>query len=222
MTAPYFFVKGDLNLTLDDIRNIYENWAVKPIGKHKFFSVLVPFVEKDGSVHLLFEVRAKNMESQPGEVCFPGGHVEKGENPRDTAVRETFEEIGIPPDKIELISQGDTLYGYANYTLFTYMGIIPYEAYQEAKLASEEVDEIFLVPLSKFIENPPEVHSENIFTDIDENFPYDKVGIGKDYQWRVGDWQIPIYDIDGKIIWGLTARITENLIEVLQGKNPFQ
>lgn len=209
-------------MTLDFIRDIYKDWQSKPIGKHKFFSVLVPFVEKDGKVHLLFEVRAKNMQSQPGEICFPGGHVEKGENPADTALRETFEEIGIPETKIELLGQGDTLYGYANYTLFTYMGIISYEAYQKARLAEEEVDEIFLVPLEKFIENPPEVHSENIFTDIDENFPYDKVGIDRDYQWRVGNWQIPIYDIDGRIIWGLTARITENLIEILQRKKSFK
>ena len=211
-----------MSFTLDNIRAIYRDWDARPIGKHRFFSVLVPFVEKDGRVHLLFEVRAKNMQSQPGEVCFPGGHVERGENPRDTALRETFEEIGVPIERIEVIGQGDTLYGYANYTLFTYRGIIPYEVYQQANLAHEEVDEIFLVPLEQFVENPPEVHSENIFTDIDENFPYEKVGIGRDYQWRVGDWQIPIYDIDGRIIWGLTARITENFIEILQRKNPFK
>lgn len=211
-----------MSLTLKDIRNIYAERDARPIGKHKFFSVLVPFVEKDGRVHLLFEVRSKTMESQPGEVCFPGGHVEKGENPKDTALRETFEEIGIPVAKIELLAQGDTLYGYANYTLFTYMGIISHEDYVKAKLAREEVDEIFLVPLEKFIENPPEVHSESIFTDIDENFPYDKVGIDRDYQWRVGNWQIPIYDIDGRIIWGLTARITENLVETLERKNTFK
>lgn len=211
-----------MNLTLETIRNIYKDWETKPIGKHKFFSVLIPFVEKEGRVNLLFEVRAKHMQSQPGEVCFPGGHVEKGENPAETALRETFEEIGIPAEQIELLGQGDTLYGYANYTLFTYMGVIPYEACQKAQLAREEVDEIFLVPVEEFIKHPPEVHSENIFTDIDESFPYDKVGIDKDYQWRVGNWQIPIYDIDGRIIWGLTARITENLMEILQRKNPFK
>ena len=69
-----------MSFTLDNIRAIYRDWDARPIGKHRFFSVLVPFVEKDGRVHLLFEVRAKNMQSQPGEVCFPGGHVERGEN----------------------------------------------------------------------------------------------------------------------------------------------
>lgn len=65
--------------------------------------MLIPLVEKDGELHLLFEVRAKHMESQPGEICFPGGHVEQGENPKDAALRETFEELGIPTEKIELI-----------------------------------------------------------------------------------------------------------------------
>ena len=205
-----------MSYTLDTIRSRYKNWNARPIGRHFFFSVLVPFVEKDGKLHLLFEVRAKNMKSQPGEVCFPGGHVERGENPRDAALRETFEEIGIPAEQIELIGQGDTLYGYANCTLFTYLGIIPYEMYQNAGLAREEVDEIFLMPIEKLMENPPEIHDENVFADIDENFPYEKIGIGKDYQWRVGDWQIPIYDVDGRIIWGLTARITKNILENLR------
>ena len=95
-----------------------------PLVRTVFFSVLVPVVERAGELNLLFEVRAKNMKSQPGEICFPGGHVEKGETPQQAALRETFEEIGIDRQKIELIGPGDILYGYANYTLFTYMGII--------------------------------------------------------------------------------------------------
>lgn len=64
--------------TLNDIRNVYRGRQPQPIGRHRFFSVLVPVVEKDGQPHLLFEVRARAMESQPGEICFPGGNVEQG------------------------------------------------------------------------------------------------------------------------------------------------
>lgn len=202
--------------TLDHIRNVYTGRMPQPIGRHRYFSVLVPAVEKDGQLHLLFEVRARTMESQPGEICFPGGHVEPGEDPAETALRETMEEIGIPPEKVELIGPGDILYGYANYTLYTYMGIIAYEDVVKASLAPEEVDEIFLVPLQFFHDNPPQVQVEKIYTEISEDFPFDRIGIDESYPWRIGEWEIPIYDAGGRIIWGLTARITANMIRVLE------
>lgn len=202
-------------MTLDDIREVYRGRTPQPIGRHRYFSVLVPVVEKDGQLHLLFEVRARAMESQPGEICFPGGHVEPGETPAEAALRETMEEIGIPPEKVELIGPGDILYGYANYTLYTYMGIIDYEDAAKARLAPEEVDEVFLVPLQAFRDHPPQVQTEKIYTEISADFPFEKIGIDETYPWRIGDWEIPIYDVEGRIIWGLTARITADMIRVL-------
>jgi len=202
-----------MELTLNHIENTFSGREPAAIGKHRYFSVLVPFVEKDGQLCILYETRSKTMESQPGEVCFPGGHVEPGEDPQEAALRETYEEIGIPPEKVKLIGPGNILYGYANYTLYTYLGIVAYEDYLGAKLAEEEVHDVFLMPVSEFENHPPQVFSENVYTEIDEDFPYEKLGIGRDYEWRVGRWDIPIYEVGGRIIWGLTARITGNLIE---------
>ncbi|MCI5687702.1 MAG: CoA pyrophosphatase [Emergencia sp.] len=205
-----------MNLTLSDIKKTFAEREPAPIGEHRFFSVLVPFVEKDGELYILYEVRAKAMASQPGEICFPGGHVEAGESPRDCALRETFEEIGIPAEKISLMGAGNILYGYANYTLYTYLGAVDYETYCSAKLQKDEVDEIFLVRLSDFEKHPPKVFSEKVYTEIDKDFPYEEVGIGRDYAWRVGRWDIPIYQIDGRVIWGLTARITGDIIKTVR------
>ena len=137
-----------MQLTLTDIKKTFAGRKPAAIGTHRYFSVLVPFVEKDGQLYILYEVRAKNMASQPGEICFPGGHVEDGEDPKDCALRETFEEIGIPKDKVTLIGPGNILYGYANYTLYTYLGVVQYADYLCAKLQKDEVDEIFLVRVS--------------------------------------------------------------------------
>lgn len=202
--------------TIEKIIDAYKEHKPEPIGKYRYFSVLVPFVvNKQGEVCIMYEVRAKSMESQPGEICFPGGHVEKGESSLECALRETEEETGIQKDKIEIISQGDILYGYANYTLYTYIGIIGYEDYLNARIQEDEVDELFLMPLARIAEVKPEVFNENVNTEVDEDFPYEKVGIDEDYVWRVGQWIIPIYDLDGRIIWGLTARITEQILETI-------
>lgn len=203
-------------ITIDKVRTAYKDHKPAPIGKYRFFSVLVPFVENEkGETCIMYEVRAKDMKSQPGEICFPGGHVEKGETPLACALRETFEETGIPVDKVDVISQGDMLYGYANYTLYTYIGVISYEDFQKAIIQREEVDEIFLIPVSHLESAEPQVFSENVTTEIDKDFPYEKVGIDEDYAWRVGQWTIPIYDVDGRVIWGLTARITEKILETV-------
>jgi len=202
--------------SIDDIIKTYTGHKPEPIGKHRFFSVLVPFVENDrGDVCLMYEVRAHDMVSQPGEICFPGGHMEKGETPLQCALRETEEETGIPAGRIRVISQGDILYGYANYTLYTNIGIVDYDDFWNTRVQEEEVDEVFLVPLRDLAAATPQRFEENVTTEIDRDFPYEKVGIGEDYAWRVGRWVIPIYDVDGRVIWGLTARITEKVLETL-------
>lgn len=63
------------------------------------YSVLVPLVEGEGGLSLLYEVRAGSLRRQPGEVCFPGGRLEGAESPEECALRETWEELGIPREK---------------------------------------------------------------------------------------------------------------------------
>ena len=201
---------------IERIKNIYAGRKSQPIGKHNFFSVLVPFVVKDGELNFLLEVRSKTMESQPGEICFPGGHMEKNETPEEAALRETEEETGIPAGNVELIGPGDTLNGYANYTLYTTMGIISYEDYKNAVISEEEVDELFLIPVNDFQKEVLTVYTEEIRPFIEKNFPYEKVGITEDYPWRIGSWEIPVYDTGGRIIWGITARIIMQIIKVLE------
>lgn len=206
-----------MDISVEKVLDMYKGHKPEPIGTHRYFSVLVPFVEKDGNLNLLYETRSKDV-SQPGEVCFPGGHMEKGESPTECALRETYEEIGIHCSNLSVAGKGDIIYGYANYTLFTTIGIIPYEQYKNARLQKDEVDEIFLVSVDKLSRMQPEIHKEEIFSHVNENFPYKKVGIDTDYPWRVGDWEIPIYEVDGKVIWGLTARITKGVVDFLYNK----
>ena len=130
-------------------------------------------------------------------------------------MRETYEEIGVPADRVRLIGPGDRLYGYANFTLFTYLGVVDYEDYKKAKLAEDEVSEIFLMPLKTIEETKPEIYVEKITTNIDKGFPYERLGISEDYGWRVGTWEIPVYDFGNRVIWGMKVDHSEYL-EVLR------
>lgn len=205
-----------MKLTLADIKNIFSGREPAPIGRHRFFSVLIPFVEKDGKVYILYETRAKTLKSDPGEICFPGGHVEAGETPEEAALRETCEETGIGRDKIRMIGPGNVLYGYANYTLYTWLAMIDYEDYLNARPQAEEVDEIFLVDTEELAACVPEIFREKVTASVSDAFPYEKLGIEKDYPWRTGVWEIPIYQVGGRIIWGLTARITCDLFKIIE------
>ena len=67
----------------------------KRIGEEKetSFAVLIPLIKKEDGYHVLFEVRAKHLNKQPGEVCFPGGKVEPGESTYEAAVRGDYGRI---------------------------------------------------------------------------------------------------------------------------------
>lgn len=196
-------------MDIEEIRTIFQGREPSTIGRHQDYAVFVPFCN-DPDLSILYEVRASGIR-QPGEVCFPGGHVEDGETLEECAVRETCEELGVSPDDVNIIAQGDTLYGSGNFTLYTFVGELNLDITPDEK----EVSDVFTVPVKVLMDAEPEHYSEKLRPEIDPDFPYEKVGINPNYPWRTSDHDIPVYDIDGRIIWGMTARITERVIEIL-------
>lgn len=205
-------------ITLNEVENIFEGRTPGAAGKHSYFSVLVPLVEKEDGLHLLFELRAAHMKRQPGEVCFPGGKVEPGESFQECAVRETVEELGIREDDIRVINQMDVMHTYSNFTLFPYLGVIKAEALERLDCNPDEVEEIFTVPVDHLLNNEPFLYKMQIMPQIKEDFPYERIRFPKTYKWRVGSNDIPIYEYENRIIWGLTGRVTMNLMQVLKGR----
>ena len=181
------------------------------------YSVLVPLVEREGELCLLYEVRAKKMRRQPGEVCFPGGRMEPGESPEQCALRETREELGIPPEQVRILGELDFIANRANYIMHSVLGVVEEQALGALTLNPDEVDEVFFVPLRHLLHTEPLTYDYGLIPDIGEDFPYELIGIPREYRFQAGRERGPIYPWEGHAVWGLTGRITQHLIRLIRG-----
>ena len=203
-------------LKIGDIEKAFAGRPHGVIGDYSYYSVLVPIVDVAGELNLVFEVRASGLKRQPGEICFPGGMLESGETGEECAVRETVEELGIGRSDVRVIAQLDSIHAYSNFTLYSYLGEISHEKLLGAKISRKEVESFFCVPLSEFVENEPFVYKSEIIPDIGDDFPYGMIDSSDGYDWGKGIHEVPIYRLGGRVIWGLTARITHNLAKILR------
>jgi len=190
-----------------------------PEGKYRLFGLLIPIVCIENRWHIVFEVRAHTLRSQPGEICLPGGGIENNELPEETAIRETCEELNIRPEDIEIIGATDYVVTPFNYALYPYMGILnnfdpSYDGFNK-----DEVAEVFTVPLDYFINHRPDKYYVSSRFEFLDDFPFHKIQNGKDYNWKVGKYPILFYEYKHHVIWGMTARIIQNVVEILEGKD---
>ncbi|MEI8215833.1 MAG: CoA pyrophosphatase [Eubacteriales bacterium] len=202
-------------MKIEDIEKILKDRKPKPFGDYKYFSILVPLVEKDGKLQVLFEVRADGLSRQPGEICFPGGRIEKGETPQEAAVRETSEELEIPVSKIKVIKELDFFYTYSNFTMYTFLGVLNEKDVSEGGINHHEVKEVFYVPLDYFLENDPFIKVLEV-APVSDDFPYEMINLKNTYNWRKGRSTIPIYNYENRIIWGLTGKAILNLANIIK------
>jgi len=200
------------------IENIFTGRNANPEGEYKKYSILIPFIKTGDDIHLIFEVRSKNLKSQPGEICFPGGALEGEESFEDCAIRETCEELNLSPDNIQLIGKCDYIVTPFNLILYPFVGIIKGVDKDEIKYNENEVESIFSVPLKFFLNTPPQEYLIRTTLEIPHNFPYDKIQGGKSYNWKRGEYKILFYEYGDYIIWGMTARIINNLVDIIKGK----
>jgi 8-oxo-dGTP pyrophosphatase MutT (NUDIX family) len=161
-------------------------------------AVLVPFFIKDGEWHVLFIRRTeKDNDPHSGQVAFPGGHAETRDSSyAETALREFEEETGISREKIELIGQLPSSISVTNLKIIPFVGILetPFEVHPQV----EEVARVFSMPFD-FLNDDKALYEKNFVLPSGE--PRSALFYRK---------------FDNEILWGLSARIMNNLIALLR------
>ena len=149
------------------------------------------------------------------DQTFPGGRMEDGETPLECALRETEEELSIPRAHIAPLGSMDFICNQRGFLLYPVPAVIQADGLKFLKASPAEVAETFAVPLSFFRETPPRVYSYELTPRPPADFPYEKIGIRSDYPWAPGRVEIPVWHWRGRVIWGMTARITHELVNSL-------
>ncbi|XP_021264462.1 peroxisomal coenzyme A diphosphatase NUDT7 isoform X2 [Numida meleagris] len=139
-------VKGRAKLRLREC-DVGDKFSHLPLRKA---SVLLPLLLRDGALCLLLTVRSMQLRRSPGEVCFPGGKREEMDKDEiDTALREAKEEVGLQPEKVEVICRLVPGIDKMNHLVTPVVGFI--EDTFQASPNPDEVSDVFVVPLEYFI-----------------------------------------------------------------------
>lgn len=182
-------------------------------------AVLVPVLDVDGEEHLLFEQRSQKLTWQPGDICFPGGAIEKGDvSPLDAAFRETEEEIGIPRKDITYLGPLDYIESPIGVTLYPFAGKLHRSDFV---ISRGEIDELFTVPLAWFREHPPTEELMDIATRPSDTFAPDLLAshFQNDTSWRRRKtYSVYLYRWKDKYIWGITAHIVKHFLSLYKGE----
>ena len=157
-------------------------------------AVLVPMHVNAGEIWVTLTKRADTMSNHAGQIAFPGGAKDPGEDSWQTALRETEEEIGLGQDRVLRLGQLDELYAeVSDFRIVPCVGVVPFP--YEAIRNEAEIEEVFSVPLLAF-------------ADV-------KVIEDRLVEWRGKEHEIRLYHVGRHAVWGLTARIIQNLMRRL-------
>lgn len=177
-------------------------------------AVLLPLIEKEDGLHILFEVRSAHLKHQPGEVCFPGGAVESGESPEEAAIRETVEELLISPEQVTLLGPLSVFPSARGQAVHAFVGRL---TGYEGSFSADETERVFTLPLSWFFEHPAVHYPASRMAHPDGEFPYELIPNGRNYAWGTQHYTIPVYHgSSDPVIWGLTARLTDEFCRLFQ------
>jgi 8-oxo-dGTP pyrophosphatase MutT (NUDIX family) len=218
-------------MVIEDFNRIKEQLGFEEgiHGKEEYFNsvVLVLLMPVNGEYHFVFQKRAANIR-QAGEICFPGGKIDETDTSLEqVALRETYEEMGIPADKIEIIGRINTLVAPMGVTVDAFVGIADVSL-DELAVNESEVERVITLPVTYFLNNQPDRYNVKIEvhpTTVDEKsgkeivlLPVEELRLPAIYKNSWGNYlyKVLVYKTDQGVIWGITARIVHEVARKIE------
>lgn len=156
-------------------------------------AVLVPVLAAGPQVRVVFTKRSDTLSRHAGEISFPGGLADAGENPAATALREAQEELGLRPSDVELLGALPSVH-----TRVTGILIVPFVGLlrRDPKFTpnADEIADVLEFPLGGLMAAASE----------------------REFEHEGMKFQTQVFEMDGHVIWGATARILWSFLELLR------
>jgi 8-oxo-dGTP pyrophosphatase MutT (NUDIX family) len=175
------------------------DWPGVGSPQHRPAAVLIPLVlheHRKNNPTVLLTRRTDHLHHHPGQISFPGGGMEDGdESPEETALRETEEEIGLPPERVEIIGRLADYFTGTGFRVTPVVGLL--HSPVKLKIDSFEVAEVIEVPLAHFLD--PANHKRHTLKIPDS---------GETRQFHAMPW-------GEYFIWGATAGMLMMLYRLL-------
>jgi len=175
-------------------------------------AVIVPLIQRQGSVEIVFELRTRHLRRSPGEVGFPGGRVEAGERPWQAGLRELEEELGVRSDQVECLGQLPEQQRRRDELIVPFVGRLAADV--ELTPDGIEVEEVFTLTLDHLLQNDFKEAALTEQYTLSDDFPRKYLPDGR---WEGKVIRSVRYLIYGKyLIWGLSANILFQLLELVR------
>lgn len=154
-------------------------------------AVLVPLVVRGNQINLLLTQRSRALKHHPGQISFPGGRYEPADGSLDaTALRETFEETGIEPQRVSIFGQLGRYQTISNYIVTPFLGFV--EPDYQLAVDHNEVADVFEVPWQFFLQRRN----------------HHKLAVKR----RGQDHKVHFMPFENRMIWGTTALMIHDLV----------
>lgn len=189
--------------TAQEIKNIIagHNPSTGELGEgFRPASVMALFYEGPDGLSIIFTKRTNHLVQHSGQISFPGGMRDpEDDSPLTTALRETYEEIGVNPDDVEVWGRLNQEATISDFSVAPFVGMAP--APYEFVLNTHEVERLIIVPLKHLLD--PDYFSVEY------------------YPWKGREYKTYNYKYKDDVIWGATARMVHNLLTLLTtGEEP--
>ena len=182
-----------------DLSGVIDHEASAVTDEERQAAVLAPVIERPDGPSLLFTKRADHLGEHAGQMSFPGG----GREPSDedlaaTALREAHEEIDLEPNEVDIVGRLDDIHTVTHYGVRPFVARVPNRKYVPDE---REVAEIAVLPIAG-LTDPTNYESER------RDHPHYR------------DIRLHFFRVDGYTVWGATARILVQFLELVTNWEP--